>query len=228
MKPADPSIEKVIKSHLVKWSLSLPEKEKTEPARIPVITLGMEPGSQGCLVAERIAAQLGFDLFNRNIIKEIAKSMKTSTEVIEALEKERLSGIEDFIASLIEEKYLHNDTYKGHLVKIVGVIANHGKAVIVGRGANFILPPEKRFAVRVIAPFETRVANIARAFGAAPDAAEKRITRREARRRAFVRQTFNKDIRNPNHYDMTLNTARLSVEAAAAAVVVSVTGSIKA
>jgi len=221
MKQADPSIEKFIKSHLVKWARSLPEKEKRKTAHIPVITLSMEPGSQGCRVAERIAAQLGFDLFNRDIIKKIAKSMKTSTEIIDALEKERLSGIEDFIASLIEEKYLHTDTYRGHLVKIVGLIADHGRAVIVGRGANFILPPEKRFAVRVIAPSEIRIANIAHAFGATHKEAQKRVTRREARRRAFIRQSFNKDVRNPNHYDITLNTARLSIEAAAEAVVVS-------
>jgi cytidylate kinase len=175
-------------------------------------------------VAKKVAEKLGFDLYNRDIIKAIARSMKTSTGRIDQLEKERLSGIEDFIASLIEEKYLHNDIYMEHLVKVVRAIAAHGSAVIVGRGANFILPPEKRFAVRIIAPTEHRVANIVRTVGASDENARQRITRREARRRAFVRQAFNKDIRNPSHYDITLNTARLSVEAAAEAIVVAAIG----
>ncbi|MCP3953759.1 MAG: cytidylate kinase-like family protein [Desulfobacterales bacterium] len=206
----------------------MPKKENQVDVRTPVVTLCMEPGSQGCLVANKIAELLGFELYNRDIIKAIAKSMKTGTDRVDMLEKERFSGIEDFIASLIEEKYLHNDVYMEHLVKVVRVIADRGNAVIVGRGANFILPFENRFAVRIIAPSETRVANIVRAFGAEAETARLRITRREARRQAFIRQAFNKDIRNPSHYDITLNTARLSVTAAAEAIVAAAVDSEKA
>ena len=228
MKPDNTAVIKFIESHVGKWSRALPEKKTRTVVRTPVITLCMEPGSQGCQVAQAIADQLGFDLYNRDIIKAIAKSMKTGTDRIAMLEKERLSGIEDFIACLIEEKYCHNDVYMEHLVKVVRVIANRGNAVIVGRGANFILPFENRFAVRIIAPSEIRVTNIMRAFGAKDENARERITRREARRRAFVRHAFNKDIRNPSHYDMTLNTARLSVADAATAIVAAAVSAKKA
>jgi cytidylate kinase len=221
MQKTNQAVSKFIRSHVGEWSRALPEKNVQAPPQVPIITLSMEPGSQGCRIAQAVADLLGFNLYNRNIIKAIAKSMQISAERIDAVEKERLSGIEDFIASLIEEKYLHNDTYMEHLVKVVHAIADHDKAVIVGRGANFILPAEKRFAVRIIAPSKIRVANIVRAFGATDESARKRMTRREARRRAFIRQAFNKDIRNPSHYDLTLNTARLSVAAAAEAIAVA-------
>lgn len=228
MKPDNTAVIKFIESHVGKWSRALPEKEGRAVVQAPVITLCMEPGSQGCQVAQAVADQLGFDLYNRDIIKAIAKSMKTSTDRIDLLEKERLSGIEDFLACLIEEKYLHNDIYMTHLVKVVRVIAGRGNSVIVGRGANFILPFENRFAVRIIAPSEIRVTNIMRAFGAKDENARQRVIRREARRRAFIRQAFNKDIRNPSHYDITLNTARLSVAAAATAIVAAAVSSKKA
>ena len=205
MKPDNIAVTKFIESHVGKWTQALPARESRAAVRAPVVTLCMEPGSQGCQVAQAVADQLGFALYNRDIIKAIAKSMKTSTEKIDLLEKERLSGIEDFLACLIEEHYCHNDIYMEHLVKVVRVIAGRGNAVIVGRGANFILPFENRFAVRIIAPSEIRVANIMRAFGARDEDARQRVTRREARRRAFIRQAFNKDIRNPSHYDITLN-----------------------
>ena len=228
MKQDNIAVTKFIESHVGKWTRALPEKEKQAAAGAPVITLCMEPGSQGCLVAQAVADQLGFNLYNRDIIRAIAKSMKTSAERIDMLEKERLSGIEDFLACLIEEHYCHNDIYMEHLVKVVRVIAGRGKAVIVGRGANFILPFENRFAVRIIAPSEIRVSNIMRAFGAKDETARHRVSRREARRRAFIRQAFNKDIRNPSHYDITLNTARLSVAAAAEAIVAAAVSSKKA
>jgi len=228
MKPDNIAVTKFIESHVGKWTRALPEKENRAVVQAPVITLCMEPGSQGCQVAQTVADQLGFDLYNRDIIKAIAKSMKTGTDRIDMLEKERLSGMEDFVACLIEEKYLHNDIYMAHLVKVVRVIADRGKAVIIGRGANFILPFENRFAARIIAPSKIRVANIMRAFGTKAEDARQRIVRREARRRAFIRQAFNKDIRNPSHYDMTLNTARLSVAAAATAIVAAAVSSKKA
>ena len=228
MKPDNSAVTKFIESHVGEWTRALPKKESQAVVRAPVITLCMEPGSQGCQVAQAVADQLGFALYNRDIIKAIAKSMKTSTDRIDMLEKERLSGIEDFLACLIEEKYCHNDIYMEHLVKVVRVIANRSNAVIVGRGANFILPFENRFAVRIIAPSEIRVSNIMRAFGAKEEDVRQRITRREARRRAFIRQAFNKDIRNPSHYDMTLNTARLSVAAAATAIVAAAVSAKKA
>ncbi len=37
-------------------------------------------------------------------------------------------------------------------MKVIGTIGKHGRAVIVGRGANFVLPPEKRFSVRIVGP----------------------------------------------------------------------------
>ncbi|UCH23993.1 MAG: cytidylate kinase family protein [Deltaproteobacteria bacterium] len=43
----------------------------------------------------------------------------------------------------------------------VSTIGKHGRAIIGGRGANFILPSESRFSVRVVAPFEVRVENVA-------------------------------------------------------------------
>jgi len=228
MQADNTAVTKFIESHVGKFTRAFPAKEDQVVVQAPVITLCMEPGSQGCQVAQAVADQLGFALYNRDIIKAIAKSMKTSTDRIDMLEKERLSGIEDFLACLIEEKYCHNDIYMEHLVKVVRVIASRGNAVIVGRGANFILPFENRFAVRIIAPSEIRVTNIMRAFGAKDEDARKRVTRREARRRAFIRQAFNKDIRNPSHYDITLNTARLSVAAAAEAIVAAAVSSEKA
>jgi cytidylate kinase len=98
--------------------------------------------------------------------------------------------------------------YLRHLMKVMGTIARHGRAVVVGRGANFILPADKQFSVRVICPQEERVKNVARTFDVSLEAARHRVIRRESRRRAFVRQSFNADISDPLHYDMVLNTGR--------------------
>jgi cytidylate kinase len=109
-----------------------------------------------------------------------------------------------------------------HLLKVINTIADHGRAVIVGRGANFILPSEQRFSVRVIAPLQIRIQNVVRAHGVKEEDARQRIIRREARRAAFVKRSYDADIADPEHYDLTLNTGRMPIEFAAEAVVAAV------
>lgn len=217
-------VEEFVEAQVKTWKARTSKEEKKEAIRYPVITVCMEPGSGGSIVAEEIAKQLDFDFFNRNIINEIAKSSHISSQVIETLEKERLSGVIDFISSLINDKYLWPGLYLEHLMKIVHVIAKHGRAVIVGRGANFILPQQERFSVRVVAPLEVRIKNVAREYGVSETEAKRRILRRESRRRAFVRQSFHENIAYPLNYDLILNTGKLSIKSAVNALVGALEG----
>ncbi|MGD2100288.1 MAG: cytidylate kinase-like family protein [Desulfobacterales bacterium] len=223
MAKKDESIYQFVKHQIRKWEIPPDEPDRKAQLRIQVITLSMQPGSGGSLVAQEVAKRLGFDYFHRDIIQGIAKSAKIRASVIDSLEKERLSGIEDFIASLYKDQYLYPGIYMDHLLKVINTIAEHGRAVIVGRGANFILPPEKRFGVRVIAPLQIRIQNIVRAYGVKEEEARQRVIRREARRGAFVRKSYDADIADPENYDLTLNTSRMSIESAAETVTAAVT-----
>lgn len=184
----------------------------------PVITVSIQPGSGGRIVAERIAKRLDFDFFNREIIQEVAKSVKISPEIIEKIEKERMFGVEDLIASFMLDYYLWPGMYLEHLESVVRAIGNSGKAVVVGRGANFILPAEKRFSLRVVAPMEVRVQNIVDAYGVSEEKATRRIRHRQERRKAFIKKSFNANVDNPLHYDLTINTGAVGIDEAVDAV----------
>jgi cytidylate kinase len=171
-----------------------------------------------------VAKRLEFDFFHRDMVHKISESARISDTMVESLEKERLSGVQDFIASIVKEQYIHPSIYLDHLMKVVGTIGKHGRAVVVGRGANFIIPPQDRFAVRVIAPLEMRIENVAKHYGVPSDTAKRRVMVRENRRRAFIRQSFNADICDPLHYDLILNTGGMNVEACVEAILGSVLG----
>jgi len=215
-------IKKFVKDQVKKWERMYSQTEEQAEPRLPSITVSMEPGSGGGILAQKIADRLNFDLFNREIVEEIAKSAEIRETVIETLEKDRLSGIEDFIASLVKDYYIHPDLYLEHLFKVISTIAGHGRAVIVGRGANFILPAQDIFSVRVIAPLEIRIRNVALHFNVGAEEAKRRVIQRESRRKAFVRHAFNADISDPIHYNMVVNTGKISIAAAVAAVVAAV------
>ncbi|MCB2148744.1 MAG: cytidylate kinase-like family protein [Deltaproteobacteria bacterium] len=213
----NPSIETFIKDQIEKW------KKKTQ-THVPVITISSEPGSGGRIIAQGLAKRLSIDLFDRDIVKEIAESAHISGAVIETMEKDRLSGIKDFIASLVNDRYLWPGVYLDHLMKVVAAIASHGNAIIVGRGANFLIPPQDRLSIRVIAPLETRVKNVAKEFGVTREEAKRRVINRENRRSTFIRQSFNADVADPRNYDLVINTQKLNLDAALGAVIGMVVG----
>ena len=216
------SIEQFVNKQLEKWESTYTKDKSKGEAFLPVITVSMEPGSGGSVMAKKIAERLGFSYFHRDIVEEISKSTKIRSTVVNTLEKERLSGVKDFISSLLEEHYIHPDTYLNHLLEVISTIGKHGRAVIVGRGANFILPADDIFSVRVIAPMEKRIRNVALEYRVTSEEAKRRVIRRESRRKAFVRQSFHADISDPIQYNMVINTDKMSVAAAVEAVIAAV------
>ena len=216
------SIDQFVKQQVKKWEGQFTGKKAKDVAQIPVITVSMEPGSGGSIIAQRIADRLEFDYFHRDIVEKIAKTAKIRSAVINSLEKERLTGVKDFISSLVEDQYIHPDTYLRHLLPVINTIAKHGRAVIVGRGANFILPAGDIFAVRVISPLKKRIREVALTHGAPIEEAKRRVIQRESRRKAFVRHSFNAEISDPSHYDLTINTGRMSIDAAVEAAIAAV------
>jgi cytidylate kinase len=217
MKGKIRSLNQIVEEHVKRWQLTQMEQQKA-PSGTPVITISREPGSGGKLVAQLVAERLGLDLFHQEMIHEMASSAQASTRLLETLDEKGLSMVEDWMASLVNERHLWPNEYSRHLMNVVGTIGRHGKAVLVGRGANFILPPGQRFRVRVIAPQAMRIDNVARDFDIPAEEARRRVIRTESDRRAFIRKYFNADIANPLNYDMILNTATLSIEQAADAI----------
>jgi len=214
MNSPDRSFEIFIQELVEKWG-STPNADKNgEASRITVVTVSSEPGSGGQVIARGIAEKMGYDLFQRDIIREIAVRADIGVSVIESIEKERLSGIEDFIATLVSRRYLWPEMYLEQLMKVISVIGKHGRAVIAGRGANFILPPNERLSIRVVAPIDLRVQNISKLLNLSEDEARKRVIMKEAKRKAFIRKSFNADIADPINYDLTFNTEFIRYEAA--------------
>jgi cytidylate kinase len=217
MKAKIRSIEQIVEEQVKRWRMT-PEQEKKDEKTISVITISREPGSGGNILAKRLSDQLGFDLFYQDFIHSMAESAHVSVRLLETLDEKGVSVLEEWIDSLVDKRHLWPDQYLQHLMKILGTIGKHGGSVIVGRGANFLLPPEKRLSVRVIAPLDTRVKNVSREYDVTVEEAKTRVLKTESDRKAFIKKYFNDDIRDPLNYDLIINTGALSIDDAANAV----------
>lgn len=203
----------------------VPASRLKESASVPVITVCTEPGSGGRLIADEVAKRLNFTLFDKNILVSMANTAAVESRSLDTIEQERPSGVQDFITSLLDKDYVYTGDYVTYLKQQVEIIGKLGRSVIVGRGANFILPPKGRFSVRVMAPLDIRIRNVSFRNGVPLAEAKKRIRKREQRRKAFIRETFHEDIGDVIHYDLIINTARMDLETAVESVIGTLTGS---
>lgn len=210
------TIHRLIEEQVGRWEAL--RRKPPEVRQMPVVTISREPGSGGRPIAEAVADKLGFDLFDQEIINAMAKNADTTTRVIRTLDEKSVSMIDDWVSAAISQRHLWPDELSRVLMRVIGTIARHGRAVIIGRGANFVLPPEARFRVRIIAPLDRRISRVAETYGVSREEAKSRVLRTESDRRAFVRKYFHSDIRDPRNYDMVLNTGTLSVASCAAAI----------
>ena len=195
-----------------------------QEAIIPVITVCMEPGSGGHLIASEVARQLGIKLYDRNMLISIGHLADTDSQFLDSMEKERPTAVHDFITSLLDKKYVPTGDYLHYLKELVDVIGRVGNAVVVGRGANFILPAKGRFSIRVIAPLDIRIKNVSFKHGVTLEEAKKRIKHREKKRKTFVKESFSKNIEDFKHYDLIINTARMDLETSVHAIIGAVIG----
>jgi cytidylate kinase len=207
------SVLQIVDEQVKRWRGDYLKRETKDEYR-PVVTISRAPGSCGRIVAEEVAKELGFDLFHQEVVHKMAESAKISARLLESLDEKGLSILEDWVSSF-HRNHMWPDQYMKHLMKVVGTIGKHGRAVIVGRGANFLLSEDKTIRVRIVAPLKCRAENISLIFDISMDEAREIILKTESDRKAFVKKYFNKDITDPLNYDLLINAERLSIDESA-------------
>lgn len=184
------------------------ERPASSQGPCPVITLSREVGSGGGEIAEILASELRWDLWDRRLVDEIARTAHVRASVVQSLDEHTMSEI-SLIAHELMGARLLDTGYRRHLAEIILTIARHGKAVIVGRGANYLLP--RALNVRVIAPLDQRAERLARREQIPVAEARKRCVACDRERADFVRHLFHRDINDPQCYDVVINTGNLNV-----------------
>ena len=192
-------MDRMVQQQLDKWRKLLDKalKQGIEIENFkggPVITISREPGSGGSEIARRLAKALDMDLIGGQIIQHVADSAKMSRRVIESLDEKEVTFRDTLLSSLFGEYRPWPGEYLQHLTRVIGTIGVFGNVIIVGRGANHVLPQEKAFKVRIIAPLEFRIKYFMDDRGYTKAEAEQYVVKTENNRKAFVRKYFNADV----------------------------------
>ena len=205
--------EQKVKFQLERW------RHATRKPSPYTITISREAGAGGSEIARRLAEELKMDLMGGQIIERVAKNAKMSTNVVETLDEKAVSRVDSMINSLFVSRHLSPDSYLRHLTWVLGTIAEHGNAIVVGRGANFVLPKEKTFRIRFVAPKEYRIQHFITSRGMTKADATKYVEKRDEDRMGYIKNYFKADASDPSHYNMVINTEMTGIEGAVKIVV---------
>jgi hypothetical protein len=177
----------------------------------PYLLISRECGSGSSLLAQIVGERLGWNVFDSKIVDEIAKVARVQERLVQSVDEHVHSAWEQtwrelLLEELPDKKYLH------HLSEVIMTLGHQGNVVLVGRGAQYFLPPECSLRVRLVAPLETRAQRVAGRKNISLEEARLRVNEIDSERAAFIRKTFQKDVRSPLNQDLVVNTGNLGIE----------------
>ena len=209
-----PRVDAIVRHQLSRWQASpLP----TRPA--PCVALSRLPGAGGYELGRRVADALHYGFFGSEIVDQIAAERGIARELLHGLDEHVRHAIDRFVVDAFQERRFTEGDYLRDVARIVTTLGRRGEAVILGRGAAFILPPDQALRVLVVAPRAARVERAAKEHNFTLHEAEAWIDREDDWRAEFVRHHFGLPHDDPVHYDLAVNTATLGIELAAESVV---------
>jgi cytidylate kinase len=178
-----------------------------------ILTISHEMGSGGAEIGMSVATRLGYTLVDHEQLLKRAQRYGLAEDRLARLAEERPSWVERFDAET-----------RRYIVALQAVLyecAHDDDVVLMGRGGQWLLRDfPHALRTRIIAPFPLRVTRLTETLSAqgkervTPKTVAQFIRRDDIQKSARMRYLFDVDLKDSSLYDVLINTAALSREAA--------------
>ena len=215
------SIQQIVEEQVARWQLDhaatrlSPQRPSERPS---VITISRSFGSDGSAIAARVGELLGWPVYDRQVVEQIAKSASVHVQTVETLDEHALGRMDDYLTGLLQERNFDQSDYLKLLVRTVVALWEHGPCVFLGHGAVHVVDRRHALAVRIVLPEHDRAERIAAAQGIDLAHARQRVHRADAEHEAFHRRFFGAIVNDRQNYDITLNSLGIGVDDCAAVI----------
>ena len=184
-----------------------------------IITISREFGSGGRELGKRLADELGYGYYDREIEASIAARMDLDADyVVQALEKKLLLDIPLHFGRTLANSYGMKQQVDilVEKQKVLKEIAKAGPCVIVGRAADLILEEYQPFKVFVYADMEYKIKRC-QSYGEVGENLSRREMEKEIRkvdsgRAQYRRLFFDSAWDNKSQYHLCINTTGMEIK----------------
>jgi cytidylate kinase len=169
-----------------------------------IVAMSETVGSRGTEIGRALAATLGWEFADREIITKAAESFGEGISELKHATEEKPTLWDRFRES--------QQRYATYVEATVLEMAARDNVVLVGRASTVILRDVRHaLRARVIAAEHVRAQRIEQQLGLTPEAALESVRHADHDLAARVRFLYHLDWNEPSLYDVVLNTERLSV-----------------
>jgi cytidylate kinase len=178
-----------------------------------IITISHEIGAGGPEIGQALAERLGYHCVGPELISDAARRY--------GLLEEKLTHLDEAKPSLFERFDAETRRYITVIQTALYEFAERDNVILLSRGSQWLLrgiPHVLR--VRVMAPFDLRVKRLAKKMAGQlgeqtnPRTITEMARRDDSEKQGRMRYLYEVDIRDPQLYDLVINTERISVDSA--------------
>jgi len=184
---------------------------------IRIITVEREYGSGGAAIAEKLATQLGWKLWDQSLTAEIARLAHVDPACVERVDERCDSLLYRLMKVYMRGSFERSlptagmdrfdaDTMVALMQRVIERAAGDGNCVIVGRGAPYFLRDrDDAFHVFVYAPWDEKIRRV-RMFGKSEAEAVELVSSIDEERATFIRKYFCKEWPTRYLYHLMINS----------------------
>ena len=182
-----------------------------------IITIGRQHGSDGHLVAQRLADKLSIPCYSKEIIDRTARDSHFSADVIRSYDEKHVSSIfvsgPHFFGS--EESYQLDRKIAEAQFEAIRNLADEGDAVFIGRCADYVLRKRSDLVrVFITADLPSRIRALMEHGDLTEEQVKKIIKDEDKNRASYYRYYTDQTWGDANCYDLCLNKGRVGVDGA--------------
>ncbi len=198
--------------------------------RHDVVCISSEDGAGAASAAELVASSLGLRLIDEDIVTRAAVEAGVGEDVVAGVEQRKsavvrlLEGLGTsgggmgYMAVPLADAVAQppSDELRGLIRSVIEETAAGGNAVIVSHAASLALSDrEGVLRVLVTASEQTRGRRLAAALGVDEKEGARTVKRSDAGRADYIKRFYGVRAELPTHYDLVINTDKLTPEDAA-------------
>lgn len=179
-----------------------------------IITLGRQHGSNGHLIARRLAEELGYKCYDKEIVDEAAAASAFSKEIFDSYDEKRVSA---YILSTphyigMNEGFHLNMQVAAAQFETMRKLAEKGDCIFVGRCADYVLRiRDDVLRIFIMGDMETRIKTMMERRSLSYDQARRLVREVDKDRSSYYKYHTDKIWGESENYDLCIDS-RIGVQ----------------
>jgi|YNPNPStandDraft_1061719.scaffolds.fasta_scaffold18605_2 cytidylate kinase len=219
--PSQRERDQYIAAVVNQWEKEIRQQRPAAEAPRPFVTISRQYGCMAVELGMRLAGRLNehrgpsdsmWTVYDREIVQRIADDLHISQRLIELLTEHSRARLTEYLDTCFQKRPT-KDTIVHKMVHTVRGLCEKGYSIIIGRGGSIIGAGSPwGFHVRIVAPAQWRINQVAEVYEIPREEAEKRVRLIDKERERFTLELFGRDVSDTDLYDLVINESRFSMD----------------